>query len=518
MKSMGREIELKLLLDAEGETALQNALAGLTWQVERKPVQSLRGVYYDTPDRALAARRIALRLRKEGRRWVQTAKMGGAISAGLSTPHEAECPAPGGRLSVDAIPDPELRAAVEQAMAGAALEPVCETAIRRERSLIHGPFGGVVELASDAGEIRAGDRAEPIREAELELKSGDPRDIYAVAKALFPAGPIRFSRRTKAERGYALADGRPAVDPAPPAVTARDARLAPTQTTEAAAAAVLRSCLDQIAGNVAAAHASDAPEGPHQLRVGLRRLRTAAAVFRPVLGGPALDALDAAAKALAGEVGAVRDLDVLAGEVIAPMAQGEPRFAPLVEALERRAAEARARVRERLAAPETVALILDLGAFVEARGWLRAADFDQTALLAQPVVATATDALQQRWRKAAKLGDRIETLVGEERHDLRKKLKKVRYTVEFFSSLWPEKKVKPFLSTLKALQDDFGALQDFAMAEAVLCGPDAPAADDPLAQRAVGYALGRWEGQAEREWARAKSDWRALSEAKRFWS
>jgi inorganic triphosphatase YgiF len=513
---MMREIELKILLDEDGADRLRAALAAETG--EGKPrAQALHAIYHDTPGRALAARLIALRVRREGRRWVQTAKMGGALSAGLSTPLETESPAPGGRVSVEAIPDPDIRAAVADAIGADPLEPVCETDIRRVKARLSGPFGGVVEIAVDEGAIRAGGAAEPIREAELELVSGDPRDVYAVAKRLFSVGPIRFSRRTKAQRGFDLSRGMPAVNPLPPVVMAADIRLNPSQTTETAAAAVLRGCMDQIAANVAAAAASDEPEGPHQLRVGLRRLRTAASALGPVIGGPALDALDAEARALATDVGAVRDLDVLSGEMLAPLALRDAGFGRLLDALRARAEAARAAMRARLADGRTVGFVFDLGSFVEGRGWLRPADFEQTAELARPVIDTAGAAIEKRWRKCVRLADRIDELSIEERHELRKALKKLRYSVEFFASLYPAKKVAPFIKRLKALQDDFGALQDLAMAEAALCGADAPGADDPLAQRAVGYALGRWEAQAEHDWARAKAHWAALADAKRFW-
>ncbi len=513
---MNTEIELKILLDEAGEAALR-ASPALARMAVGKPVNRLlHGIYFDTPDRALARAGLALRVRKEGRGWVQTVKAGSGVIVGLSTPRECERPAPRGALDIDAIADEDLRAAVHAARGGAALSPVFETVIRRTLRNLSGPAGGSVELAIDSGEIVAGGRRAPIREAELELKAGAAAELYGVAEALFPEGPVRFSRRTKAERGFAVADGQPAVAP-PVAALAAPVRLEPAMTTEAAARDVLRGCLDQIAANASVAALSDAPEGPHQLRVGLRRLRTAAVVFAEAIGGPALDALSAEAQALAAAVGAVRDLDVLAEEVAAPFAAQDEGFAALGAALTLRRAAAREDVRARLAAPETQRLIFGLGAFIEARGWLRPADYGQTALLAAPVAQTAADALEQRWRKAAKLGGRIGTLQGEARHDLRKALKKLRYAVEFFASLWPRRKVAPFLKRLKALQEDCGALQDVAMARETLFGPAAPPLNDPGAIRAAGYAVGFRQAEADRLWQRVVADWSALADERRFW-
>ncbi|MGF1658611.1 MAG: CHAD domain-containing protein [Rubrimonas sp.] len=516
---MTTEIELKLLLDAATEKALRAAAASAPLTSGKPSRIRLKAVYFDTPDRALSRRRIALRVRREGRRWVQTVKLGSGVIAGLSRPLEDEQPAPGGRLALHAIGDVALREAVLDALDGAQPVPVFETDIQRSLWLLQAPRGGSVELAVDVGEIRAGERAAHLREAELELKSGQAAELFELAKALWPPAPLRASRRNKAERGFALAAGGEGVRAVPEPVQAAPVILARALTAEQAARDVLRLCLDQIMGNVAATAFNDAPEGPHQLRVGLRRLRTAVSVFAPILDVPALRALDAEARDLAACVGAVRDLDVLMEEVAipAPGAPADPGFAALHAALAGRRDVARKAARARLAEPRTAGFVFDLGGFVEGRGWLRPDDISQTAELAQPVAHLAAAALDKRWRKAAKLGARIEELEGEARHDLRKALKKLRYAAEFFAPLFKVKPTAAFIRTLKTLQDDFGALQDMAMAEAALTGPDAPAAADPAAQRAVGRVLATSEARAEAHWSHAKRDWRALSEARKFW-
>ncbi len=514
---MGQEVELKILLGEGGANRLRDRAAALAADGEKPKNQTLRAVYYDTVDRRLARAGLALRVRREGRRWVQTVKASTGITGGLSRSAECEAPAPGGRLDLDLIGEAALRAAVDEALSGAPLSPAFETDFKRATLLLAGPHGGVVELALDAGAIRAGGRDAAMEEAEFELKSGDARDLFAVAKTLFDAGPVRFSRRNKAARGFALADGRAAVLDPPPVIHAPPARLSRGMTTEAAARDVLRACFDQIAANVAAAALGDDPEAAHQLRVGLRRFRTAASLFRDALAAPALEALSAEAKALAAAAGAARDLDVLGDEMLAPLADREPGAAPLAAAVAERRDAARAALKARLAAPETAGFVFDFGAFVEGRGWLRPGDFGQTEALAAPVEDAAAKALEKRWRSAAKLGAKLDGLDDEARHELRKRLKKLRYAMEFFADLWPGKAVKPALKSLKTLQEDFGALQDVATARAILTGPDAPAADDPAAQRAVGYALGLWDAQAAAARARASAHWKALDAARRYW-
>jgi CHAD domain-containing protein len=45
-------------------------------------------------------------------------------------------------------------------------------------------------------------------------------------------------------------------------------------------------------------------------------------------------------------------------------------------------------------------------------------------------------------------------------HELRKSCKKLRYLIEFFQSLYPEKELKPLLKALRRLLDNLGEFQD----------------------------------------------------------
>ncbi|HKX95056.1 MAG TPA: CYTH domain-containing protein, partial [Methylibium sp.] len=67
------EVELKLQVPAAALAAVERELARGSTQRLR-----LQAIYFDTADRRLAAAGLALRVRKEGRRWVQTLKSGSA--------------------------------------------------------------------------------------------------------------------------------------------------------------------------------------------------------------------------------------------------------------------------------------------------------------------------------------------------------------------------------------------------------------------------------------------------------
>lgn len=487
------ECELKLSLDAAALARLKRHPALVAHRTEARRTETLVSVYYDTPDHALAAAGVSLRLRRNGRSWVQTIKRrnGSAAAAGLFSNRETEVPAPGGRLILEG-PDPDgALAAVTEASGDAPLSPVFETCIRRVVERLSAPDGGEVELALDEGEVRAGEAATPIREAEFELKSGSIESLYTLARLLFDKGPVRFATLNKAAQGYRLARGEAA-----PKTGARNAgtlAIDAKATVETVARDVFRDCLGQIADNMAIVAESAIVEGPHQLRVGLRRLRTAFGVFGPTLGKDAMAPLNNAARDLGQLVGRLRDADVLISDVVEPAARhglDSSAMSALVAALEARRELVRAEVRAALASPASLGFLFDLGLFIEGRGWLAPADYGQTERLAQPIGEVAHALLEKRHRTVRKAGKGIRELDTEALHDLRKELKKLRYSVDMFGALYSADRVSPYLKTLKELQDAFGSLNDAAMAHEQLLAPHDPAPADAPAQRGIGWVLG----------------------------
>ena len=513
------EIELKFLITEKDARRLRTRISGLAGLEGPLTSHNLRSIYYDTPAGDLARAGIAMRVRKDGRRWIQTVKAKTRNLGGLQSGIEAECPAPAGRLDIARIPDAGLRAQVFALVADQPLAPVCETAMRRVLGVVALDGAARAEVAIDAGEIRAGDAAQPFRELEIELKDGSVGALFELTRTLFPSGGLNLSRMSKAARGFLLAREGRIETPLDPR-HAKPVALSADQSAESAARDVLRECFDQIAHNVEVIRAKDLPEGPHQLRVGLRRLRSAFLVFRGAIGHPELDRLNEEARWLGQEVGIQRDLDVAIVDLLDPEARahpGEPGFAVLAAALKQRGDAHRAVLRKALESNRTQNFLIDLGRFIEARGWLISDDIDQTQRLGQPVTDLAVSALDRRWRRTRKRARDIAGLDIEARHELRKELKKLRYAVEFFAPVLPTKRVDAFVRRLKDLQQVFGDLNDAAMAQHLLTGPGAPGAGDPEAQRAVGWILGTRTERANHHWLEARALWDALKDTRTCW-
>jgi len=511
MRSLsGKELELKLDLTPQElqRVGAHPALEDLT--VGKPVTRTLRSIYFDTPDHRLWARGISLRLRAIGDKWVQTVKAGTRVKSGVSNPDEVEAAVAKPEPDLGAIGDPRVRRVIERAVKASALEPQFETIVTRTTRKLHSDKGDL-ELALDEGVVRCGASEDKLCEAELELKAGSPECLLETATVLFSAEPIRLAEASKAERGYNLALGRQAGSAAPS--KAQRTALTGEETCGQALVSFVEAAATQIALNRRAVLETDDPEGAHQMRVGLRRLRSALRAFRPLLDTPATRELAQHAREIGQSVGELRNADVLIESIYAPVAglrRGQPGFPELREALVAHRSAKRTEARAAVCGEPWSKLQLYLALWPQTvRGHAR---------LERPVRDFATSALARSWKKAAKRGPSLATLVPEERHEMRKSLKAVRYTAEFFDSLYPPRKVGPFVKELKRLQDVFGYMNDVAMAEGLAAISDTRCADNREAQRAAGYILGWHDVKAECTWKEVTEAWHRLEKRPRFWS
>src|SRR5262245_2794501 len=194
--------------------------------------------------------------------------------------------------------------------------------------------------------------------------------------------------------------------------------LGPGQQAEQATYHILHECLEQIAANKAVVQGLADPEGPHQLRVGLRRLRSAIAALSIVVDSPEMTRLGQEARWLGREVGKLRDIEVVISEMVPREARAHPEqpgFAALADRLRGEVAKRRDNLRRLLAEARSQAFFNDLSRFVERRGWHIVEDRDRTGELAIPASKLARKALTKTWKTARKRGRRVETLNDEQR-------------------------------------------------------------------------------------------------------
>jgi inorganic triphosphatase YgiF len=510
-----REVELKVDLVPSDAVRLQDHPAVRRAAVAPPQVQQLRSVYFDTRDHALAGAGIGLRVRREGTQQVQTVKAAEREAAGLFERRELEVPVAGPLPDLDAIPDETLRARIATLVAGQALEPVFETEMRRTSRVLR-DGGDEWSVDVDEGELRAGESRESFCELELELRQGEAARLYEMALELLESFPLQVGTRSKAERGYALRTGD-----GPSSRKALPLELPEDATLDAVLRAVAHSCLAQISGNTAAARDGSDPEGVHQMRVGVRRMRSVFSVFRPVLPGEPTRLLRENLRWLARELGLVRDLDVFIGELLEPLfaVRDDAALKRLRDEAEALREERKQALREVLRSRRHTRLQLELGHWIARSAWREQVLSERSALLFQRADVFADGVLDRLHRKARKLGREAQTGPPAARHELRIALKKLRYASEFFRCLYPKKDARRYLRRLSQLQDLLGALNDLATASRVLADllERVAPGDVGAHQRAAGFVEGFAARQDELALARLAGQWERFEDTRRFW-
>lgn len=494
-----------------------NKLAAFRRAKAAKPVTQV-SVYFDTDKLALRKNGVMFRVRRTGHRYVQTIKTAGG---GLLDRNEWETELDGEKPDLDAARHTALEPLLTKKLRRQ-LRPVFETRIRRTTFPLN-VRGSQIEVALDRGEIDTGDRAKPLSEIEIEFKNGDRAELLKVARSIAHATSAELAIKSKAQRGYELLDGKDSA-----AAKAEPVVLAPDISTREAFRAIASSCVKQVIANKPALLAKD-PEGVHQMRVGIRRLRAAISLFSDILQKADRQAINSELKWLTEELGPAREFEVFRARVVEPARRQHTRLMGMRRlsrdlAEKRKAAEERAR--NALGSERFRHLLLDVATWLESEARQPQAD-----LLRErgdiPIAISAAAQLRRRSKKITKRARLLTKLDQHKRHKLRIQAKKLRYAAEFFETVFPGKKRaklrKAFLSTLEDMQDCLGSLNDIAVHEdltadiAVNFTHDTPAKDRSRRAFAAGVLAGHEDARLNSVLAAAVTSCEAFKQMKPFW-
>jgi inorganic triphosphatase YgiF len=505
---LAHEVELKLRIAREDAARLRKHPAVLAACVGKPVTRKLTSIYYDTPDLKLLDAGISLRVRRMAGGWFQAVKAAGSSLAGLHQRMEWEDVITSGQPDFTRIVDPQLARIFDDQPLRDALTPIFRTEVMRTEWQLAFDNGDKVELALDLGQLVAGGKREPISEIELELKGGNTGRLFDLALLLQHDIPLVLENVSKAQRGYAH------YRPQPPAIAkASPPRLAPQTDAGAAFGAIAWECITQLQGNQdIVLHGADI-EGVHQMRVALRRLRSAFALFKPLLGGEEKDALLAEIRWITDLLGTARDLDAFLDETLPPLLAHFDRHAGLLK-LQSRAVTARrdayAGLRRALESQRYQRLLLALGAWLENAPWSGGTNESQT------VREFADAMLARRYKQLRRHGKRLMHMHAEERHQTRIAAKKLRYAAEFFSSLYAAGRTRAFVRRLALVQDRLGVLNDIAVTEQLLQKLAGKRPDRHLAEAAFVFA-GWNASHAMHSLEHMDTAWRKFSRQKTFW-
>jgi len=508
------EIEIKLELPSA--KALRIADVPAVRQTSRTVrSEKLVSIYFDTDRLKLGRHGVTLRVRRIGRQHVQTVKTGN----GLFERGEWETPIASDHPDLQAARRTPIKSLLTR-KARQQLHAVFETRVRRRTYLLRTKSADIA-LAIDRGEIDTGKSKLPLHEMELELKRGDRAELFELARTLARITSAELAVKSKSQRGYELIDG----------VVGGAARAEALELPKRASAGdafrlIAGSCLKQIVANKPAVLAGKA-DGIHQMRVGLRRLRAAFSLFKDILpAGSSLQIKDEL-KWLTDELGPARELEVLLGNVVTPLAKRRGKAAGIVtlsRELRRERQLARQRAADAANSSRFRDLMLDLAGWIEIGAWAHK-DPLLAERAAEPVATCARIELERRWKKVRKRGRALPTLEVQRRHKLRIQAKKLRYAAEFFASVFNSKedgkRHKAFVRTLHELQDRLGELNDIAVHEnrstAVAEASAARAKAQSHRAFAAGLVVGHEEARQQSVLEAAERAYGRFRTAKPFW-
>ncbi len=439
---------MKLELAADPQTVAGLVrLKGLTACREgRSRTQTVKIVWHDSPELGLLGDGLTLAEQRGVRRLERVFPGSASWLPGQPVPIVAEAPDPA------SLPAPLASVA----------------AFEGRQTMSEHVFGGQpVSLTIWKGSLRAVTAERPVARIWL---SGAEQAVREAVVLIAGAESVAVPLHALAAEAIALATGRSAS----PRHAGAPVLPAEWLSVAGALAHILGHLTDVMLANAPlAAVADDAgPEAVHQMRVAVRRARSALAVFHTTLPAGALDPFKDRLKQLSAKLGPTRDWDVFADETAPAIHQaipGDARLDRLITAACRLRRSRQKALAAYLDSAEFRLLGIELAWFAAAEFWhAPAVGADGEPQPPPPLAEFAAGVLQHYWKKLISIGKRIDELDVPSLHGVRLRAKRARYAAEMFSTLHHGKASHRFLRRLSALQQRLGVLNDGAVASHLL--------------------------------------------------
>lgn len=469
-----REVEIKLLADpADLPRIAALALVRDRLVSQADPVRQ-HTTYYDTPGLALARRGLALRLRRQGMKREQSLKTlasgEGADGAGIAVRREWRWQVAGDGLDLDLLRHPNLTE-LFPADVPEHLSPLFVTDVQRTLSLLRVGAEGRVELALDLGQaqVMAPDGTPSakltISEVELELVQGEVADLFRLASEIHSRIPLRLSTRSKADLGLALLTGAQ-----PRAHPVRPLGITPITTVTEAFRHIGRNGLAHLLDNQPAfIEGMGDAAALREMASAVRRLATGYSLFADLIHTDQGDALVERLRRLGRKLEKARDWQkvALALTELPPEAR-KGAVGPV--------SGARARALDKalhlLNAADWTGWQLDFAAWLEGGDW---AAQPHGCPFGTTLAEIAGEMLRQRLEKVRAVGLPDSADKALKAH---KRLRKLRYALDFCRAVWPAERVAPLQRAVDGLRDPLKQGADDMMAADLLdkIGQDGAAA------------------------------------------
>lgn len=277
---------------------------------------------------------------------------------------------------------------------------------------------------------------------------------------------------------------------------------------------IVLECLAQLSANAVGVRQVREPESLHQMRVALRRLRVALAMFK-TYREPHIVELGKRAAAISEKLGPARDLDVFLANMIDEPKSVDPHgegFGLLTARAEKARNDAWDQAIDCVAGPGFAVFLDDVA--------LAAEGFRPNGKPGKPLGKVAPKVLDRAFERAEK---RARDAKGDPQlfHHLRIALKKLRYTCEFLAPLYDEKSVRRYLRHLKVLQEQLGQLNDGVHLRSTLGhlreAGSRKANHDPALQFTLGAVEGWYAARTRSQMKKSRASWREFRDLTPFW-
>ena len=489
---------LHLSLDPDDAASLWRSAALAAWRAGRRPRRAPVSIaWHDTPDGALAAAGLVVAEQREGRRasW----RIEGLYPAALTGTWNAAVPPP---VLAQAPDRDALLPELQRLLALPAAPSLAEVGrFVGEQRRLDGAGPGVSALCVHSGTLDGGAGAVCRVSLAGEATFALARALCGTLRLAVPAATL--AARAAALRGVAI----------PPRHLGAPV-LGASATVDDALATLISQLADVLLHWAPLAGADAGAEPVHQMRVALRRLRSALKLFgraAPVEG--VQDSLRTLARALGG----ARDWDVFLGGLGRGIAAAFPDERAIRRMLVQAERQRRARYAELAAAlngAEFRRTLLKLAELAATRPWRDPADPEHAAALAGGIAEFGRDALARRLRRVLRAGGGFSQRGLDELHALRIQCKRLRYACEVFAPSFPDRAADRFMRRLAAVQDRLGHLNDGAVAAGLLAELGGGAGRAMAAGLVRGYTAAH-EAQARE---RARRAWRRVRHTAPFWT
>lgn len=243
-----------------------------------------------------------------------------------------------------------------------------------------------------------------------------------------------------------------------------DLTLAPGMPAAEAVRCIMENLISVMQANIPGVRQDIDSEFLHDFRVAVRRARSLLSQMKGVLDAGTTATLQQRLKTMGDITGNVRDLDValLKKEAYTALLPDvlKPGLDQLFGTLQQKRRYARNRMVKAMAGTAFNAALFDLDAFVRTDP-PTGADSPGGSL---PIGELAKTVIYKRYRRIVRKGSRMSDITpADHLHRLRIDCKKLRYLLEFFTSLFPDDLIKILVKQLKQLQDNLGDFNDLSV-------------------------------------------------------